>query len=233
MPDRGRLVSRIRFTVSFLAVAVGAIALLHACHSLSDDDIHPAGPSFFPLSVGNSWVFTASASRTARDSAILETKDTLLIDQKVIFQGRRYYRLRWTSWSGAQTDTWVYRDHIGNVHWADSPGSEGHRFLMFNAAVGDTWHTGREGCLDSLRMWDDYAVVETPYGRFDGAQEIGDIGHCLDFGWGVTTVRGIGPVRWTQVTIAGPIEWLLTDAQVHDDLSPTLSEKPLITNNGR
>jgi len=232
MPDRGRLLDSLSFTVFFLAVTFGALALLLACHSLSDDGIHPAGPSFFPLSVGNNWVFTAS--REAHDSAVQETKDTLLIDQTVTTHGKRFYRLRWTSWSGTRTDTWVCRDRAGNVHWSDSPESESHQFLVFDAAVGEAWHTGRDGCLDSLRMWDDYAVVETPYGRFDGVQEIGDIAQCADFGWGVSTARGIGPVRWTQITIAGSVEWLLTEAQVHDDLSPApIAEKPRITNNGR
>ncbi len=213
----------------FLAVSVLALALLYACQSAPSDDIQPAGASFFPLSVGNTWVFTSS--RSLADSTLLVTRDTLLIDESVVAKGKRFYRLRWTSWSGTQTDTWVYRDGAGNLHWSDSPQSPTHQFLVFDAKVGKSWDTGRDGCLDSLRMWDDYAVVETPYGRFDGVQVIGDVARCSDFGWGVSTARGVGPVRWVQITIAGPIEWVLTEARINDDAAPkVLAAKPRITN---
>ena len=80
-------------------------------------------------------------------------------------------------------------------------------------------------------MWDDYAVVETPFGRFDGVQVIGDLARCPDFGWAVSTAKGVGPVRWVQETIAGPIEWMLTETRVHDDgAAPVLAEKPRIIN---
>lgn len=214
----------------FLAVSVLALAVLHACQSASVDDIQPAGSTFFPLSVGNTWVFTSS--RSLPDSTTVVAKDTLLIDESTVVSGKRLYRLLWSSWSGTQSDTWVWRDDSGNVHWTDSPQARSHRFLVFGAKVGETWETGRDGCLDSLRMWEDYAVVETPYGRFDGVQVIGDVTRCADYGWGVSTARGVGPVRWVQVTIAGPIEWLLTEAHVQDDAAPNiLAEKTRIVNN--
>jgi len=229
MPTRGELIDRFRFMAFFLAVSILALALLHACQSASLDDIEPAGTTYFPLSVGNTWVFTSS--RSLPDSTTLVTKDTLQIDESVVAGGKRFYRLRWSSWSGTQTGTWVYRDEAGNVHWSDSPQAHSHDFLVFDAKVGATWNTGRDGCLDSLRMWDDYAVVETPYGRFDGVQVIGDVARCSDFGWGVSTARGIGPVRWVQITIAGQIDWLLSEAHVRDDAAPhILAEKPRITN---
>ncbi len=230
MSGRGQLFGRVGFTAFFLAVCLLAMVALHACQFSASDEIQPAGPSFFPLSVGNSWVFTST--RNLADSTSLVTKDTLSIDESATAQGKRFYRLLWTSWSGSQTDTWVYRDNAGNIHWSDSPQGPTHRFLVFGAGVGETWDTGQDGCLDSLRMWDDYAVVETPYGRFDGVQVIGDVARCADFGWGVSTARGIGPVRWVQMTIAGSIEWVLTEARVHDDDAPhILAEKPRITNN--
>jgi hypothetical protein len=231
MSSREQLFGKPGFTAFFLVVSLCAIALLHACRSSSNDEIQPAGPSFFPLSVGNSWVFTAM--RHFPDSVYLETKDTLLIEETVQADGKKFYRLRWTSWSGTQTDTWVWRDKSGNIHWSDTPQGRSHQFLIFDACVGETWDTGREGCLDSLRIWDDYAIVETPYGRFDGVRVIGDVNRCADFGWGVSMARGIGPVRWVQITIAGTVEWVLTDARIGDDLiPPSLGEKPLITNNG-
>ena len=75
-----------------------------------------------------------------------------------------------------------------------------------------------DACLKSLALIDDYAVVNTPVGRFDGTREIGGGWiDCTDVGWTADFARGVGPVRWEAITIAGPTNWLLVDARIRDE----------------
>jgi len=37
--------------------------------------------------------------------------------------------------------------------------------------------------------------------------------------------RGVGPVRWEAITIAGPTNWLLIEADIHDDFAGAISRR--------
>ncbi len=193
-------------------LALGAIvAILHSCGPEPTKSVQTAGNTFFPLSVGNKWIFLCEKASIGG-----RLVDTLRIDAKTSRGGSDYYRLRGL-WPGFEHGLWVHRDNGGNLSWAaDGMGPE-HQFLLFDAPVGAAWPTGLPVCADSLSMHDDYAVVTTPYGRFDGAREIGDVGHCMDAGWDIRLARGIGPVAYSVMTIAGPNVYLLTGAVVKDD----------------
>lgn len=207
---RGRGLSIAFFLITTLAV----VGVLDACHSSSG--IRPAGSSFFPLSKGNVWVFVERADNPA-GASLGTTQDTIRIDRERTVSGRRFYHLT-SNWPGIGPDLWLTRADNGDILWTEAPGQELRSFLMFSEDVGETWSTGLPMiCLDSLRMWDDYAIVDTPYGRFDGVHEIGDIAACADFGWGVSTARGVGPVRWLQISFVGVLERVLVSAHVQDD----------------
>ena len=198
----------------FLATTFLVVGVLDACRSTSG--IHPAGSSFFPLSKGNVWVFAERADNPA-GATVGNAQDTIRIDKVHTVSGRRFYHLT-SNWPGIGPDLWLTRADNGDILWTENPGEETHPFLLFSEDVGETWSTGLPmTCLDSLRMWDDYAIVDTPYGRFDGVHEIGDIAACADFGWGVSTARGVGPVRWLQISFVGVLERVLVSARVQDD----------------
>lgn len=196
------------------------VAVLHSCGPEPTKSIQTAGKSFFPLAVGNKWIFTCERVGDGKSLT-----DTVRIDAKTSRAGSDYYRLR-ASWPGFREGLWVRRDTNGNLSWsADGLGPE-HRFLLIDVPVGSVWPTGLPDCVDSLSMQDDYAVVTTPYGRFDGAREIGDIGRCVDAGWGIRLARGVGPVEVSWITIAGPNVFLLTNAMVKDD-STSMSSRSI------
>lgn len=230
MPIRGQLFGRLSYTAFFLIIGLGGFLLLHACRSSMVTHVEPAGTSFFPLAEGNRWVFAADP---LTDPQAAGRRDTLLIDRVRYFEGERYYRLKWSIWESLSSARWVHREPDGNVYWADSPGGKKHPFLLFNADVGDTWSTGLNACLDSLRLWEEFAVVETPFGRFDDVQVIGDVTRCADMGWDISAAQGIGPVKWSTISIAGLHQWLLVEAQIQDDQFRALAAgKPLPVNYG-
>jgi hypothetical protein len=231
MPIRGQLFGRLSYTAFFLLIGFGGLLILHACRSSMVTYTEPAGNSYFPLAEGNIWVFAADPRTDPQAAGRL---DTLLIDQVRYVKGERFYRLRWNIWDTPDHSRWLHRGADGNVYWADSPGAEKHPFLMFSADVGDTWCAGLNSCLDSLRLWEEFAVVETPYGRFDDVHVIGDVTRCTDIGWDISAAQGIGPVKWANITIAGLHQWLLVEARIQDDQFRTLAAgKPRLVSYGR
>jgi hypothetical protein len=182
-------------------------------------DVVPVGESFLPLAVGNTWIFQAEG----HEDAVVPTsarRDTLSITGKAAMQRIEFFRLEGT-WPGfSNGGLWIFRASTGNVYVAREPRVGGTPFLIFDAEVGQRWPLDEtvHGCLSSLALLDDYAVVNTPAGRFDGAKEIGGGWiDCTDFGWTADFARGIGPVRWEAITIAGPTNWLLIEADIHDE----------------
>lgn len=196
--------------VIWLAIIV-LLGLIHACNSQSTKTMQTAGNSFFPLAKGNLWIFQWDSSHPGQSQA-----DTVLIDDVAVYGEDSYYHLR-GSWPGFQQGQWVRRLENGNLTWTTHPRGPEHQFLLFDAAVGTVWPTGLSECTDSLSMHDDYAVVTTPYGRFDGVREIGDIGQCMDAGWGIKLARGVGPVAVSWITYGGLNRCLLVAAHLKDD----------------
>lgn len=210
---------RFRMTIRMTAVggilAMAALALtggLAGCRSASSVGIHPAGDSFFPLAQGNEWLFAA----VTREREVIW--DTVRIDAVTRAGGHSYYRLR-AAWPGFSGGLWLRRDAGGDLLWTGRPGENEQPLLMFDAAIGERWGTGAglHQCLEWLVMHDNYAAVATPFHLFDGARTFGGTTNCTDFGWGVSAARGIGPVMWTETTIAGLREWRLVNAEILDD----------------
>lgn len=205
------------------AIIVVTLALT-AC-SRQPVDVVPAGESFLPLAVGNTWIFEAEGSGDAAAAGSTRT-DTLRITEKTARQRIEFFRLEGT-WPGFNNGgLWVSRAATGNVYVVPEPKVGGSQFLIFDAEVGQRWPLDEDihGCLTSLALLDDYAVVNTPAGRFDGAREIGGGWiDCTDFGWTANFARGVGPVRWEAITIAGPTNWVLIEARIHDDFPGLMS----------
>ena len=213
MSERREIVGTVAVGGTVLMVLLAMLGGLAGCNTVSGHDIRPAGDSFFPMSVGNEWVFASySGGREI-------SRDTVRIVEVTYDGGWRYYRLQ-ARWPGFGDGLWVRRDQRGNLVWASEPGGNGYTLLRFDENIGARWETGPgpQECVDSLAMYDNYAAVRTPYGLFDGARSFGCVPSCSDFGWGVTAARGIGPVQWTEVTISGGREWLLVTADFGDDM---------------
>jgi len=198
----------------------------------SADAVDPqsAGTSFFPLSVGNRWVFQSDRV----DKATIPTTqlDSLVVTSRAKADGHTYYHIV-GSWPGFNSGgLWVRRDSSGHLVWAQSPGTDMGMLFDFDAAVGQRWPLGGGfgDCLKSLQLLDDYAVVNAPYGRFDGVRQLGGGWiDCTDVGWSADFARGVGPVRWESITIAGPTSWLLVSATIQDDASPLPEGSRVVT----
>lgn len=188
-------------------------------------DVQPAGESFFPLAEGNRWIFQ-TATYDAATMPGPARRDTVTITGTARRDGVDYYLIEAT-WPGFYSSgLWVHRTDDGNLLWSKAPGAYEGTLLNFNAEVGQRWPLGDDfgDCLTSLALIDDYAVVTTPVGRFDGTREIGGGWiDCTDFGWTADFARGVGPVRWEAITIAGPTNWLLVDARIRDERNETVS----------
>lgn len=195
-------------------------------------DVAPAGESFMPLAVGNQWIFEEQ-QQYVRDSYVASRRDTVGVIAKSVHQGVEFFKLE-ASWPGFEEDgLWLHRGSNGNVYVSQKPQVGGTAFLIFDAEVGQRWPLGEtlHGCLSSLALLDDYAVVNTPAGRFDGAREIGGGWiDCTDFGWTASFARGVGPVRWEAITIAGPTNWLLIEADIHDDFAGAITRRDVSGN---
>lgn len=198
-----------------LIAGMAVLMVLYACRSSNTEEIYPAGESFFPLAIGNQWIFRQTPWQLA--GAEPRPVDTILIDRAETHDGRRFFHLRGGGSSFLTAGLWVRRDASGDLLWTREPGGAEKLFISHNANLGDTWYAGLGDCLDSLSLYDDYAVINTPFGRFDGVRELGDLAQCPDFGWGIDLARGVGPIRWMRMTISGPQEWVLSDLRISDE----------------
>ncbi|MEW5702800.1 MAG: hypothetical protein AB1792_11310 [Candidatus Zixiibacteriota bacterium] len=203
------------FAAPFAALLISAIwctgAILTGCHSNANGG-NSLGDSFFPLAKGNRWVF--AWFEHGREMG----HDTVTIDMAAVVDGVKYYRAQ-AHWPGFAGGLWIRRDAAGNLGWVEHPGQRQTVFLYPSAKVGERWATGfaADPCADTFAMSDDYAIIATPYGLFDGTRQISAVNQCADNGWGISLARGIGPVSWEAITIAGPRHWLLIAADIHDD----------------
>ncbi len=210
-------------------LSVLAVAGVLGC-SAEGVDLQSAGTSYFPLSVGNRWIFQ---SERIDEATVPTTRtDSIVVIARTKVQGHSYYHVL-GSWPGfSNGGLWVRRDDSEHVSWAQTPGRDLGVLFDFDAAVGQRWPLGGAfgDCLKSLQLLDDYAVVTTPYGRFDGVRQLGGGWiDCTDVGWAADFARGVGPVHWESISIAGPTSWLLVSATIQDDDAPLQKGARVVT----
>jgi len=208
------------FAASLFLAFLSTSAVLTGCHVIANGE-GPAGDSFFPLARGNQWVYAWF------DRGREMGRDTVSIDMMAQIDGVKYFRVN-APWPGFGGGLLVRRDAKGNLIWDSHPDTSNRALLKPYAKVGERWATGfaNQPCADTFAMSDDYAVVATPYGLFDGAKQIGAVNRCADYGWGISLARGIGPVSWVNIGFAGTRTWLLVSADIHDDpTNPSASSR--------
>ncbi|GAB4316484.1 MAG: hypothetical protein Kow0074_04430 [Candidatus Zixiibacteriota bacterium] len=226
MTERSSTITRVASMAWFLGIMVLILAVIHACGSRTQIEIQPAGESFLPLAEGNLWVFEVRSDDGIAESEVRDL-DTVRIDRVIDLDGQRYYRIR-ANWPDLAGHRWLTRAPNGDVYWTEAPGEPLFPYLLFSRDVGETWNTGlASGCVGVLQMSDDYAVAETPFGRFDGVHMIGTTPQGRHAGcWGLSVARGIGPVLWFSGDGESPQIRRLVNARVRDD-EPTTVSPPL------
>ena len=138
---RGRRISIVSFALAWLMPA--------------------AHPDYFPLHVGNQWVYRAGVTRT---DGIL----TLEITRTGQFAGRTYWLLHGLP----QGDFWLRMDEEGNL-WAYSPErNQEELWYAFQKAEGEEYRTALPGSLSRAVIASRKAVYKGPIGEVDYALEI-------------------------------------------------------------
>ena len=167
-----------------------------------------AAASYFPLSVGDSWTY-ALEGRTAGDEA-----RTIHVAETQERRGVTYYRLEgWPMLEGAL----VRVNSRGQAVVLDSESGAERLWYDFAAPVGGMWQpeTG-DACVGRAEIAGRNQKAEVPAGSFEAALAIDYApSECADAG--LTSelfAPGIGLIERTEITIAGPLTWRLTRAQV-------------------
>ena len=162
--------------------------------------------NYFPLAVGNSWTYTIEG-RAASGTV------TVRVTESVETAGRQYFRLEGFTPQpalvrvGSRDRLWEFRPDSGTEHlWYD-----------FAAAQGTTWRSELpHPCLGTAKLASRHSDAAVPAGDFNAALVIRyGATICADAGIQEEVFApGIGLLRRTETTIAGPRSMALTEARV-------------------
>ena len=198
-----RSLSRLLVTVLLLGAAALARAQLPP-RSRSLQLRQPA--NYFPLAVGNSWTYTIEGRA---DPGTV----TVRVTESVETAGQQYFRLEGFTPQpalvrvGSRDRLWEFRPDSGTEHlWYD-----------FAAAQGTTWRSELpHPCLGTAKLASRHADVAVPAGDFNDALVIRyGATICADAGIQEEIFApGIGLLRRTETTIAGPRSMALSEARV-------------------
>ena len=167
----------------------------------------PAAAEFFPLAVGNFWIF-ASEGRFAGDSMTVRITGIESTEQC------DYYRLE--GWSDEAL--MVRMTPEGQLVARDERGGAESLLYDFAAPVGKSWtpFAGGECPAALARVESRDETIETPAGVFENAFVVGYSGsNCADAGLSREAFASrVGPISRESLTIAGPRRMLLQQASV-------------------
>jgi hypothetical protein len=131
-----------------------------------------AQESYFPLDVGNQWVYR-SAGRGPAESMVVEVTGTREVNST------RYYQV--TGFPGGLL-LMRYREPGVLVFRRQAEGAES-VWLPFNAAVGEAFATGIDDCNPTAVIRNHNASLKSPLGDVNNALEVGyRPGQCADAG---------------------------------------------------
>ena len=162
--------------------------------------------NYFPLAAGNSWTYTIEG-RAASGTV------TVRVTKSVETAARQYFRLE----GFTPRPALVRVDSQGRLlEFRPDSGTE-HLWYDFGAAEGTTWMPELlNPCLGTARLASRHADVAVPVGDFNDALVIRHgTTNCADAGIQEEVFApGIGLLRRTETTIAGPRSMALTEARV-------------------
>ncbi|MCL5744201.1 MAG: BsuPI-related putative proteinase inhibitor [Acidobacteria bacterium] len=163
-----------------------------------------ADPDYFPLQVGNTWVY--------RIGGATQSVETLEIERWGWIDDRIYYLLR----SSAGGQSWVRMSDSGTL-WAWDSNEKTERVLAaFNGKVGDPYTTAMNPCNRTAVVTSRNEKHTGPIGEFDWALSIRYAAPvCSDAGLDRELyLPWIGLIYRLETTIAGPRRWDLIYARL-------------------
>ncbi len=174
----------------------------------ASQQIAAAGVTHFPLHVGDSWTYALDGVTSGDEGR------TVRVSESVERSGLVYYRLEGRP---APSSALVRLDSRGRLVALDEATGAERLWYDFAASVGAIWQpeTG-DDCVGRAEVAERNGKAEVPAGAFDAVLAIryGPI-QCADAGVSEELFApGVGLLQRTETTIAGPLTWLLTRAQV-------------------
>lgn len=154
---------------------------------------------YFPLQVGNSWVYQVTSGRGARPGAInVEAKETL--------NGREYFRV-----SFFEQIVYLRLGENGNVIRFDKDSGAESVWLPIGSTPGAAVLTQLDSCSKEARVGTASAPLKTILGEFGNALEVRYKPNCADAGVTVQYfLPYIGMLVHETTSIAGPVRYELS-----------------------
>ncbi|MBK5290715.1 MAG: hypothetical protein JJE04_03340, partial [Acidobacteriia bacterium] len=120
-------------------------------------------PDYFPLQVGNQWVYRVGGTRAAEPLV-------LSIARSEVFDGVRYVLLE--GWP--RGNYWLREDEQGNVYSFDTEARRERLWYSFFASVGQVYRNELPWCCGQGRIASKSADYKGPIGEVSTALEVGD-----------------------------------------------------------
>lgn len=194
------------------------VAALFAQGAAAQAQSAPAGADYFPLEVGNKWTYALTQGGASRGSVDVDVASSSSA------HGQTYFALENYFGTGATSN--VRETGIASVVESDGRASETLWYLM-NARVGRRWQfvsASAPGCTNHelARVMSRTDAVDVPAGHFTGCVRLAFTGSCRDAGVAEEVFApGVGLIRRTEDSIAGPIVWELVSAAIAGRTIPT------------
>jgi hypothetical protein len=129
-----------------------------------------AGPEYFPLQTGNSWVYRVTQGRATRPA-------TVEVGERERIDGRDYYRVNFF-----ERTLWLRYADDGNLLAFDRELGQERVWLPAGADDGQTVQTVMDQCSTTAKVESHAARIKTELGEFDNALRISYAANCADAG---------------------------------------------------
>ncbi|MEZ5353619.1 MAG: BsuPI-related putative proteinase inhibitor [Bryobacteraceae bacterium] len=180
---------------------MGRLCLLTLCIAASS-----FGQDYFPLHVGNQWVYQQQGGALALNPVVVEIAEAKVVD------GRVFSLLRGLP----EGELWLTQDADGVLYSMDPVTMREAVWARFRTAEGGTYTSGISACNSTAKVDSRNATVKVPAGEWGGALAISYPNpSCADAGLeSEVFLPWIGLMKRTSTTIAGPVSLELIYARV-------------------
>ena len=166
-----------------------------------------AQPDYFPLQVGNQWVYRVGG-RFDAGARVIEITSTQTVNLREYFVT-----------TGLTSDALLLRkNEAGSLVFYNQNDGQEHNWVAFSAPVGEAFRTEIDPCNSVAVIRSKSATLQTPVGEFNNALEVGySPGRCADAGLNRESfLPNIGLAERRESNFAGEQVWELIYARVGD-----------------
>ncbi len=204
--------------------------------------VRQALPGYFPLEVGNEWVYTESTEREAAGGFRSNTFKIKVLRETMEANGRKYFEI--AGWFHDDPDmVFKVRQTASGEIFEYNPDGIDFLWYRWNIAQGEWILKTAEylSCIsDSIVIPDGSAeTVVVPAGTFANTRHLSFRSRCADGGiLEENFARGVGLVRRVEETFIGPRTYRLVSARIGSQQFPVASygiqvsmDRPIYFNN--